>query len=85
MKRLNILFLDIEGGHGGSSRSLFNTLKNINKKKIRPIVICKKDGLVDQYKRLKILCLVEKTMPTFTVLERNRNFLYYIFSFILMA
>ena len=80
MKRLNILFLDIEGGHGGSSRSLFNTLKYIDRENINPIIICKKEGFVESYKKLNIPCFVEKTMPTFTVLNKeNRNFLYYIF------
>lgn len=80
MKKLNILFLDIEGGHGGSSRSLFHTLKYINRENINPMIFCKKDGLVEHYKKLKIPCLVDKTIPTFTVLNKeNRNFLYYIF------
>ena len=60
MKRLNILFLDIEGGHGGSSRSLFNTLKYINRENINPIIICKKEGFVKSYKKLNIPCFVEK-------------------------
>ena len=32
-KPINILFLDIEGGHGGSSKSIFNTIEFLDKKK----------------------------------------------------
>ena len=83
MKKLNILCLDIEGGHGGSSKSLYNSLKYIDQKNIRPFVICKKSGLEKQYKALGIMCIVDKTMPTFTALRKqNRNILFYfIFKF----
>ena len=37
-----ILFIDIEGGFGGSSRSLLNIVLNLNKKQFSPIVLCKK-------------------------------------------
>ena len=58
----------------------FHTLKYINRENINPMIFCKKDGLVEHYKKLKIPCLVDKTIPTFTVLNKeNRNFLYYIF------
>ena len=64
MKKLNILFLDIEGGHGGSSRSLFHTLKYINRENINPIIFCKKGIFIEHYKKLKIPCLVDKTIPS---------------------
>ena len=85
MKRINILFLDIEGGHGGSSKSLFKTLEYIDREKINPIVICKKIGIKHKYDNLKIKCIVERNMPTFSSLRKdNRNFLYmfYFFTFI---
>ena len=83
MKKLNVLCLDIEGGHGGSSKSLYNSLKYIDQKNIKPFVICKKSGLEQQYKALGIMCIVDKTMPTFTALRKqNRNILFYfIFKF----
>ena len=78
MTKLNILCLDIEGGHGGSSKSLFYSLKHIDRDKINPIVICKKPGLLIKYKDLGIECIVDSTMPTFTALRKqNRNILYY--------
>ena len=78
MTKLNILCLDIEGGHGGSSKSLFYSLKHIDRNKINPTVICKKSGLSLKYKALGIECIVDSTMPTFTALRKqNRNILYY--------
>ena len=44
MKKLKILYIDIEGGYGGSSRSLFNMVSNLNNKLFEPVVICKKKG-----------------------------------------
>ena len=80
MQKLNILCLDIEGGHGGSSKSLYNSIKYINQDKFKPIVICKKNGLLDKYAEIGIKCFVDKTMPTFTALRKqNRNILYYFF------
>ena len=32
MKKITILYIDIEGGFGGSSRSLFNIVYNLDKK-----------------------------------------------------
>lgn len=81
MKKISILCLDIEGGHGGSSRSLFYLLKRINRKKFKIEVICKKNSWIKkEYKKNKIQCTVDKTMPCFVPLEKlNRNFFSLIF------
>ena len=42
MKKITIVYIDIEGGFGGSSRSLLNIVYNLDKKIFFPIVICKK-------------------------------------------
>ena len=34
-KPINLLILDIEGGHGGSSKSIFHTVEYLNKKTIQ--------------------------------------------------
>ena len=44
MKKLKILYIDIEGGFGGSSRSLLNMILGLNKDIFEPVVICKKNG-----------------------------------------
>lgn len=84
MKKINVLCLDIEGGHGGSSRSLFYLLKNVNKKKFRIHVICKNSSwLKKEYLKHKINCSVEKTMPCYAPLEiLNRNFFSLLYFFI---
>ena len=38
---INVLHLDTEGGWGGSSISLFQIIKNLNKKKFRSTVVCR--------------------------------------------
>ena len=80
MKKINILFLDIEGGHGGSSKSLFMLIKNLKKKNITSHIFCKRSGYSKNYKKLGVLCKVKSKMPTFTALKRlNRNFIYSLF------
>ena len=39
-----ILCLDIEGGFGGSSRSLFEALNYIDRDSVTPVVWCRKEG-----------------------------------------
>ena len=74
-----MLFLDIEGGHGGSSNILFNTVKHLNKNKIISTVICKKKGIKDRYSNILIDCYIEKNMPTFSILRKdNRNIIFFI-------
>ena len=85
MSKIKILCIDIEGGHGGSSRSLFYALEEISKiKNIQITVICRIDSwMKKEYKRLGIRCLTEKTIPRFTPLKKySRNILqllYFIF------
>jgi hypothetical protein len=75
MTKLRILTLDIEGGHGGSSRSLIETLSHIDHDLCEVKVICKRGGSIEQaYKRLNIDWIHEPTMPTLTSLARpSRN------------
>ena len=80
MKKINILFLDIEGGHGGSSLSLFKTIQYLDRTQVKPIVICKKKGIFNAYKDLGINCTVENRMPTFSSLRKdNRNLLFFFY------
>jgi len=76
---LKVLCLDIEGGHGGSSRSLFHLLKNVDRKRIEPVVWCRKGGVVENwYKGLSIPCLVYPEMPKVSALPRfSRNLLVF--------
>ncbi len=51
MSRIKILYIDKEGGQGGSSKSLYNLISSLNLKKIEPIVFCKLKG--STYLKLK--------------------------------
>jgi glycosyltransferase involved in cell wall biosynthesis len=59
---IRTLHLDIEGGWGGSSRSLYELLIRFERERIDPIVVHRQKGpLVNRYRRLQI--------PTFHVPE----------------
>jgi len=81
MKKIKILCLDIEGGHGGSSKSLFYLLQKINKKKFKIEVICKKDSwLKEKYHKENIKCIIDQSMPRAIILQKiSRNFFSLIF------
>lgn len=66
---LRVLCLDIEGGFGGSSRSLFESLRHIDQEHIEPIVWCRKLGpIYERYDALDIECHVMPAMPRVTSL-----------------
>jgi len=70
--------LDIEGGHGGSSRSLFNSLKYISKtNEIDVSVWCKRSGAIhDKYNEIGVNTKVKPFMPTVSTVNRlSRNIL----------
>ena len=75
MSPLKVLCLDIEGGHGGSSRSLHQSLQAVDRTLVAPSVICRRGGWIeDAYEDLDIPCSVEPTMPRMTALSReSRN------------
>ncbi|MBV69261.1 MAG: hypothetical protein CMJ08_05625 [Pelagibacterales bacterium] len=82
MDKVNLICLDSEGGHGGSSKSLLIALKEINQKYFNISVICKKKSWVEnEYNKNKINCEIATDMPTFTSLDKlSRNlysFLYF--------
>ena len=71
-KKKTILFIDIEGGYGGSSNSLFQMVTALNKKKFKPIIICKKDGpIIEKYFKRKIDCYVDSRISSLIPLKKN--------------
>jgi len=80
MKQKKILCLDIEGGYGGSSRSLFQSLSNLPQGLVEPEVWCRRDGPVQAlYAEAGIPCAVAPTIPHVSALPRlSRNL--YVFS-----
>ena len=64
-KKLKVLVLDIEGAHGGSSRSIYYSIKNADPNLVDIEVWCKKAGRVeDWYKSLNKKFSIEKKMLT---------------------
>jgi glycosyltransferase involved in cell wall biosynthesis len=74
---LKVLCLDIEGGHGGSSRSLYFSLKHVDRDLIAPTVVCRRGGaIVERYQALGIPVHVMPHLPKANPVPRlSRNVL----------
>ena len=67
---MRVLCIDIEGGHGGSSKSLFSALEHMNRSDCEIEVICQRHSqLVEEYKRLGMRCDVWQKMPKLTAVN----------------
>ena len=67
---MKILCLDIEGGHGGSSRSLYHAIEGMDRSNLFIEVICKKhSSFVDKYAALNVRCNVFPELPRNTALN----------------
>ncbi|MDA0655955.1 MAG: glycosyltransferase family 4 protein, partial [Proteobacteria bacterium] len=77
--KLRVLCLDVEGGYGGSSRSLFESLAHMDRRTIEPTVWCKRDGPIQaKYEALGISVSVKPGMPKVSSLPRlSRNIFVY--------
>ena len=74
---LRVLCLDIEGGFGGSSRSLYESLRSMDRNKIAPEVWCRRDGPIRaRYEALGIPCRIVSGMPTMNSLQYASRNLY---------
>ncbi len=76
---LRVLCLDIEGGHGGSSRSLHESLRHMDRSRVAPEVWCRRGGRIEAlYAELGIPCRVEPALPKVSSLPRiSRNLIAY--------
>lgn len=74
---LRVLCLDIEGGFGGSSRSLFQSVKHLDREAAQAEVWCKRPGPIQEaYAGLGVSCRVTPDMPKVSALPRlSRNLL----------
>jgi len=71
---IRVLFLDIEGGHGGSSRSLYQSLRNIDRDQIAPEVIVRRGGPIEKmYADLEIPVVVMANLPKANTLQNWRT------------
>ena len=75
-----VLFLDTEGGWGGSSRSLYYLIKFLDREKFRPIVVLRKHGPIKaRYAALGIPCRVIADIPSFRPGDRKTLIAFAIF------
>jgi glycosyltransferase involved in cell wall biosynthesis len=72
---LRVLCLDIEGGYGGSSRSLYHLLKHVDRSRVAPEVWCRRAGpIVPLYEAIGIQVRIEPSLPKVSSLPRfSRN------------
>lgn len=72
---LRILCLDIEGGYGGSSRSLYESVRHLDPADAAVEVWCRREGPIQpRYQAIGIATRTAPTMPRFSALPRlSRN------------
>lgn len=78
-----LIFLDLEGGWGGSSRSLFHMVESLDRTKWRPFVVLRKEGpAADAYRQIKVDYVVCPEMASFRPAERKNlvSFLFYLWA-----
>ncbi len=78
-RRLRVLCLDVEGGYGGSSRSLYEGIRHMDRTRLDAEVWCKKAGPIQaRYEAAGIPVRVAPRMPRVSsVPQLSRNFLVY--------
>lgn len=76
---MKVLCIDIEGGFGGSSRSLFESVREIVTHGIEIEVWCRKSGpVIDRYRAIGVACRHEPGLPHISSLPRfSRNLFAY--------
>jgi glycosyltransferase involved in cell wall biosynthesis len=72
---LRVLCLDIEGGHGGSSRSLYESIRHLDLDAVALEVWCRREGPIQaRYRDLGVPVRVTPSMPRNSALPRlSRN------------
>jgi len=71
---IRVLCLDIEGGHGGSSRSLFQSLLHMDRDVIAPEVIVRRPGAIEErYQELDIPVRIMPDLPKASALQTWRG------------
>lgn len=69
---MNVLYIDIEGGWGGSSRSLYFLIKYLDRDRFTPIVLLGKVGPIKQYyEALGIRHFIFSPIPRVTAMKNG--------------
>lgn len=76
---MRVLCLDIEGGYGGSSRSLYESIRHLDRSEVRAEVWCRQAGPIQaRYAGIGVPCRVTPRMPKVSTLPRlSRNLIIY--------
>lgn len=78
--KIGILYLDVEGGWGGSSRSLYFLIEALDRTAFEPVVLLRKQGPVaDRYRQLGVNCLHAPELAAFRPSERKNIVSFAIF------
>ncbi len=84
MNKRRILFIESEGGHGGSSRSLHAMIKSLNSTIFYSTVVCrKKSKFSEELKKNKNKYYIFENIPKFTSVRREKINIYSILKFYL--
>lgn len=74
---LRVLCLDIEGGFGGSSRSLFEFVRHLDRRAVEVEVWCRKEGPIQpRYREIGVETRIVPAMPKVSSLPRISRNLY---------
>lgn len=78
---MNILYLDKEGGFGGSSRSLYFMIKSVNRSRFKPFVVFREKGKIfEAYKALGVEhTFVCRRMPVYKPSKRKNLYVLALF------
>ena len=77
---ISVLFLDKEGGYGGSSRSLYFLIKHLDKSRVLPFVILRQHGpALELYGELGVRTLVFEGLPVYKPSPRNNLWVLFLF------
>jgi len=78
--KVRILFLDKEGGYGGSSRSLYFLIKNLDRSRVVPIVVLRERGpAMEFYRELGIRTILLEGFPVYKPSLRKNPWVLFLF------
>ena len=75
-----ILYLDLEGGWGGSSRSMFYLIEHLDRGRYRPFAVTRRDGPIsERYDEIGVPHMTLPEIPSFRPAERKNALAYLIY------
>ena len=83
-RKIRVLCLDIEGGYGGSSRSLYESIAHLDRAAVVIEVWCKRKGPIqERYKSIGVPVSIFSSMPKVSSLPKISRNLYAYSLFVL--